>query len=400
VPSTAKTHTIIITGASSGIGRALATLAASERFRVLLVARRGERLGVAATEIRAAGGVCATLVADVIAPDAPQRIIDAAIKEFGRIDVVVNNAGAGALGRLLEIDDAEIEAQWQLHVAAPLRIARAALPQLRTTEGQLVFVGSGLARVPIPNYGAYAPAKAAIRAVATQLRRELQREGIAVTYVDPGLVATEFHQAMGTARTGEIPAADPHVVAKAILRGIVRRSAVVSGTPWQTAGTVMAEWSGVLGDKTLIKMAPKSITQESSAGIETAPEITKSQAPAAIENATLQSAESAKREGAPTHNAITSVAPTGDGANEGPPLDLALEPVARRMERVKLTPAFIRDSLTPDATLELNEVAMRWAGMPNKNERAVMREVFDALTAAGYLHQTGDETWKVLRAAN
>jgi uncharacterized oxidoreductase len=400
VPSTAKTHTVIITGASSGIGGALATLAASERFRVLLVARRGERLETAATEIRAAGGVCATLVADVRAADAPQRIVDAAMHEFGRIDVVVNNAGAGALGRLLEIDDAEIEAQWQLHVAAPLRIARAALPHLRATEGQLVFVGSGLARVPIPNYGAYAPAKAAIRAVATQLRRELKSESIAVTYVDPGLVATEFHQAMGTVRSGEIPAADPNVVAKAILRGIVRRSAVVAGTPWQTAGTVMAEWSGTLGDKTFIKMAPKGLAQGSIAGTEAAPEVPRPAAPAAIENAMLQSAESAKRAGAATHNVITSAAPTAEAASEGPPLDLALELVARRMERVKLTPAFIRDSLTPGATLELNEVAMRWAGMPNKNERAVMREVFAALTAAGYLHQTGDETWKVLRAAN
>ena len=70
------------------------------------------------------------------------------------------------------------------------------------------------------------------------------------------------------------------------------------------------------------------------------------------------------------------------------------------MERVKLTPEFVRKTLVPDADIELNEVAMRWAGMPNKNERAAMREVLDALAAAGYLHPTGDETWKVLRAAD
>jgi short-subunit dehydrogenase len=361
VPSTAKTHTIVVTGASSGIGRALALAAARERFRVLLVARRADRLEEIATEIRANGGTCATLAADVTARDAPQRIVDAALQAFGRIDVVVNNAGAGALGHLLEIDDAAIDAQWQLHVAAPLRIARAALPRLRETHGQLVFVGSGLARVPIPNYGAYAPAKAAIRAVATQLRRELKRDGIAVTYVDPGLVATEFHVAMGTERGNDIPAADPAKVAQAILRGINRRSATVNATPWQTAGTVIGEWSSTLADNALIKMAPSVILSEGAAAVE---------------------------------------GPPPESPSKGTTFEVALEPVARRMERVKLTPDFVRQTLVPDASIELNEVAMRWAGMPNKNERAAMREVLDALAAAGYLHPTGDETWKVLRAAD
>jgi short-subunit dehydrogenase len=365
VPSTAKTHTIVVTGASSGIGRALALAAARERFRVLLVARRADRLEEIATEIRANGGTCATLAADVTARDTPQRIVDTALQAFGRIDVVVNNAGAGALGHLLEIDDAAIDAQWQLHVAAPLRIARAALPQLRETHGQLVFVGSGLARVPIPNYGAYAPAKAAIRAVATQLRRELKRDGIAVTYVDPGLVATEFHVAMGTERGNDIPAADPAKVAQAILRGINRRSATVNATPWQTAGTVIGEWSSTLADNALIKMAPSVILSPST------------------------SLRTGFVEG-----------PLLEPPSKGTTFEVALEPVARRMERVKLTPDFVRQTLVPDASIELNEVAMRWAGMPNKNERAAMREVLDALAAAGYLHPTGDETWKVLRAAD
>jgi hypothetical protein len=323
----------------------------------------------------------------------------------------VNNAGAGALGRLLEIDDAAIEAQWQLHVAAPLRIARAALPQLRATHGQLVFVGSGLARVPIPNYGAYAPAKAAIRAVAIQLRRELAGDGIAVTYVDPGLVATEFHAAMGTVRSNDVPAADPQSVARNILRGIARRSPSVSGVPWQTFGTMIGEWSSTLADATLIKMAPTGVTPSKTPAVtqsETGPEsVTPSVTP-----------EGSAVEAPPP--VTLSVAPEGSAVEGPPPVTLsvvreangvegraqeqglaaALAPVARRMERVKLTPAFIETALVPGETLELNEVAMRWAGMPNKNERAALREVFDALAAAGYLHPTGDETWKVLRAAD
>ena len=77
----------------------------------------------------------------------------------------------------------------------------------------------------------------------------------------------------------------------------------------------------------------------------------------------------------------------------------ALEPVRRRMERVKLEEAFLRDLLVPQTTVSLNDAAMRWAGMPNKNERAAMHEVLDALAAAGFLQPEGEERWRVLRGA-
>jgi hypothetical protein len=73
----------------------------------------------------------------------------------------------------------------------------------------------------------------------------------------------------------------------------------------------------------------------------------------------------------------------------------ALEPVARRMERVNLPASFLRELLVPGATISLNDAAMRWAGMPNKNERAAMREALDALAAAGLLDVVGAEQWKV-----
>ncbi|MBV9333611.1 MAG: hypothetical protein JO146_06360 [Candidatus Eremiobacteraeota bacterium] len=77
----------------------------------------------------------------------------------------------------------------------------------------------------------------------------------------------------------------------------------------------------------------------------------------------------------------------------------ALEPVVRRMERVKLPASFLREALVPGATLKLGALAMRWAGMPNKNERAVLREALDALANAGYLEHLEEETWRVVRAA-
>jgi len=78
----------------------------------------------------------------------------------------------------------------------------------------------------------------------------------------------------------------------------------------------------------------------------------------------------------------------------------ALAPVARRMERVELPRDFVRSLLVPNITITLHEAALRWAGMPNKNERAAMHEVLTALTNAGFLEATGEESWVVLRAAD
>jgi short-subunit dehydrogenase len=369
-------RTMIVTGASSGIGRALA-LAAAGNYRVVIVARRAERLDTLAKSIRDAGGSCVALAGDVTARDMPARIVDTAMHAFGRIDVVVNNAGGGAYGALLQESDAAIEAQWQLNCAAPLRIARAALAQLEATRGQLIFVGSGSARIPLPNFGAYAPAKAAIRAAAIQLRRELRPLGIAVTYLDPGLVATEFHSSIGIERAESIPAASPQRVARAILRGIARRSAVVNGVPWQTAGAVLGEWLGTLADPIVVSRFTPHLTPHHT------------EPPGHPEPASVTLSPS-------TPLRASSV----DGEQpQSQPFERALEPVARRMERVKLTQAFLREALVPGTRIELNALAMRWAGMPNKNERAALLEALDALEAAGYLERLEDETWNVVRAA-
>jgi short-subunit dehydrogenase len=363
-PNTTTKRALIVTGASSGIGRALAIAAARDGFDVVICARRAARLEGLAAEIRSFGGGCAVVVADVRDAAAPNMLIAAALSQFGRIDVIANVAGMGSPGALLAQSDAAIEAQWQVHVAAPLRIARAALPHLRTTHGQLIFVGSGLARVPAPGFGAYAPAKAAIRAAAGQLRRELRGDDIAVTYVDPGAVDTEFSEAAGMERRAPsnlLAAAD--AVAARIVRSMRTRAARVNAVPWQTAGVVMGEWFPALADRAIARIVDAPPTAKSAVQPELA-------------------------------LTLASVAPPASGG-----FDAALEPVARRMERVKLSQTFVRELLVPNATITLHEAAMRWAGMPNKNERAAMREVLDALATAGYLQPSGDESWIVLRAA-
>lgn len=355
----------IVTGASSGIGRALALAAARDGFAVLLVARRRDRLDDVARDIRALGAHCETLASDVTAPDASQRIVETALQSFGRIDVLANNAGGGAYGELLEQSDAAIEAQWQTHVAAPLRIARAALPHLERTRGALAFFGSGVARVPLPAFGAYPLVKAAVRAAAVQLRRELRSRGVAVIYVDPGVVASEFHARAGIAPPRGFAAAPADSVARAILRGIRRRSAVVNAVAWQTAGTVAGEWLGRLADPVVNSMRVQRASPQVASAVE----------PHAV----------AGPPRAPSLDADTSS------------FERALAPLARRMERVKLAPSFVREALVLDATIELGDLAMRWAGMPNKNERAALHEVLDALAGAGYLEPIAGDSWRVLR---
>ena len=167
---------LIVTGASSGIGAALARAAARRRLsrRDRRAPRRAARRSRAMRFATPAVQVV-SVAGDVTAGDMPARIVATTLSSFGRIDAVVNNAGGGALGALLEQTDAAIEAQWRLHVVAPLKLSRAALPHLEATRGQLVFLGSGIARVPLPNYGAYALAKAADsscgNSVATRVAR-------------------------------------------------------------------------------------------------------------------------------------------------------------------------------------------------------------------------------------
>ncbi len=357
---------MVVTGASSGIGRALAALAAHKGWRVLLVARRRERLEALREEIRAAGGTAEMLIADVCAADTPQRIVDAALRTFGRIDVLVNNAGYGAPGALLDQSDAALDVQWQTHVAAPLRISRAALPAIRVARGSLVFVGSGLARVPAPYYGGYCAAKAAVRAVATQLRRELAREGIAVTYVDPGAVDTEFSESAGKQRERDAIAVKPERVARTLLRGIERRARVVNAVPSHALGAMLGEFFPSIADAAIARVVA------------------------------IPEPPARKPHFAPTTPSVA--APQSVAQSNG--FDATLSPLAHRMERVKLPVAFVRGLLNEGERIELGEAAMRWAGMPNKNERAALREVLDALASAGYLDAAGEETWTVRRAAD
>jgi hypothetical protein len=178
---------------------------------------------------------------------------------------------------------------------------------------------------------------------------------------------------MGIERASEVPAASPDAVARAILRGIARRSAVVNAVPLHTGVAVLGEWCAMLADPFIIsRLSPR-----------------RAASPPPV---TLSGAEGRQ----PPPVTLSAV----EGRQAPTSFEAALAPVARRMERIKLPAQVLRNALVPGATVELNALAMQWAGMPNKNERAALREALDALAAAGYLEPLGDETWKVTRGAD
>uniref|UniRef100_E6Q3E4 Putative Serine 3-dehydrogenase n=1 Tax=mine drainage metagenome TaxID=410659 RepID=E6Q3E4_9ZZZZ len=361
----AERHGIIVTGASSGIGRAIAVLAAQRGYAVLAIARRADRLAELAAEL-GDGSTFATLACDVTAADAPARIAAAARSALPRIDILLHNAGAARAGTLLEQNDAAIREQWDLHLAAPLQITRALLANLRATRGTIAMMGSGLAVMPVPGFGAYCAAKAAVRAACTQLRRELRADGIAVCYCDPGVVATEFSAVSGTAAPGGMRRADPRQVARRLLDGIEQRRSRIDANRMQPWLLGLARAFPGLADAAIARIVSRAHAD--------APEAEQPRTDAATPEPTPETA---------------------------PPsaLEDALAPLARRMERVKLPIAFLASLLVLGSEIDINEAAMRWAGMPNKNERALLGEAFDALVAAGYLERIDPQRLRVLRGA-
>lgn len=184
---------IVITGASSGIGAELARQAAGKGARLVLAARRKAELEVVAGQC---GHEALAVVTDATRRADMERLRDAALARFGRIDVWVNNAGRGITRSVAELTDEDLEAMWRDNVNSALYGMQAVLPHFQSRDaGQLVNVSSTLGRLPIvPHRSAYSAAKHALNALSACLRQELRETypGITVTVVMPGVVATAF----------------------------------------------------------------------------------------------------------------------------------------------------------------------------------------------------------------
>ena len=181
--------TVIVTGASSGIGEATARLLAKKGCNVVLAARREDRLNALAVELGALA-----VPTDVTEPAACAALVARAAERFGSLDVLVNNAGLGLYGSIAEGDPEDWRKMFDVNVLGVLYVTRAAVRQmLRQGAGDVVFVSSLAGRrVPRADGTVYAATKHAITAVAEGLRMDVHEKGIRVINVEPGLVRTEF----------------------------------------------------------------------------------------------------------------------------------------------------------------------------------------------------------------
>lgn len=183
----------VITGASSGIGAALARRLGRNRCRLVLAARRADALRAVAAE---AGGGCQSVVADVTRREDVKRLRDEALAAFGSVDVWVNNAGRGINASVLELTDEQFDQMMAVNVKSALYGMQAIVPHFQERgRGHLINVSSFLSRVPIATYrSAYNAAKAALNALTANLRMDLRRSfpEIHVSLVMPGMVTTEF----------------------------------------------------------------------------------------------------------------------------------------------------------------------------------------------------------------
>jgi 3-oxoacyl-[acyl-carrier protein] reductase len=182
-----------VTGASRGIGRHTARLLAEEGASVLLVARGADALAKAAEECRAAGGDAHVLVLDVTDADAGGRIVAAGEERFGRLDVLVNNAGTARWRDLDEVPEEDWYEAWELNVMAPLRAMRAAIPGMAARGwGRIVNVASTAGKRPSPQMPEYSVAKAAELSLSRLFADRHAREGVLVNAVCPGPTASEM----------------------------------------------------------------------------------------------------------------------------------------------------------------------------------------------------------------
>jgi NADP-dependent 3-hydroxy acid dehydrogenase YdfG len=233
-PGDLKGRVALVTGASSGIGEATVRALAAGGARVAAVARRRERLEALAREV---GSAVAFEVADVSTEDGARRAVAFAVKAFGRLDLLVNNAGVMLLGPAEAADVAEWRRMVELNLLGAMYASHAALPHLVAARGHLVVVSSVAGKVARGGFGAYSASKFGVAAFAEALRQEMSPKGVRVTVVEPGIVATELpdhvtHEPSRRAlaeRTAALAPLRPEDVADAVLYAVTRPPHVALG---------------------------------------------------------------------------------------------------------------------------------------------------------------------------
>lgn len=271
-----KSKTVLITGATAGIGRVTALHLVRQGHHVIATGRRLPELEALAREARDAGpGALDPVQLDVTSPASIAAAVTAVEALVGAqgLDVLINNAGFGVLGPSIEIGDAELRRQFETNVFGLMNVVRAFVPAMRARRrGRIINVSSVGGRLTLPYFGVYNASKYALESLSDALRYELRPFGIDVSLIEPGVIRTNFEAtavsnldayratAYGPAMDryeqmsalADKTASNPDVVARAIGRAVAARRPVARYvTPWRTnvmiwfhaiAPTAMWDW--------------------------------------------------------------------------------------------------------------------------------------------------------------
>jgi len=184
---------VVVTGASSGLGEATARLLSAQGASVVLGARRGDRIKSLADEATASGGKALAMTTDVTRCDQVRKLVDAAVQTYGRIDVMINNAGLMPQAPLERLQIDEWERMIDVNIKGVLYGIAAALPHMKQQKaGHFINVSSVAGHKVGPGFAVYAATKYAVRALSEGLRQEVKPYNIRTTVISPGAVATEL----------------------------------------------------------------------------------------------------------------------------------------------------------------------------------------------------------------
>jgi NAD(P)-dependent dehydrogenase (short-subunit alcohol dehydrogenase family) len=246
---------VIVTGASSGIGRATALRLAAQGMTVVLAARRAGELESLSAEIEHSGGRALAVETDVTRMDHIRRLMEKAMSLSGRIDGLVNVAGVGHSHSIMS-DDAGVEHMLAVNLLAPIRLMRAVVPIMMTQRsGAIVNIGSIAGEIGIS--GTYSATKFGLRGITDSVRRELAGSGIGVTLIEPGYIDTP----LTVGRPGRMPG--PDVVARAVEGALrrPRRRVIVPGR-YRVAVFLSAAFPGIVDRRFAGKAAKRTVPAE------------------------------------------------------------------------------------------------------------------------------------------